>query len=105
MRANVTFITEFYSPEEPRHGQYLFVNCGKSRLREPPGRKEWDASASVVANLTGGSRVLVGDVTRRIGDKVSLTGPAEASRGEVWQSEFGMVSYAALVSIGIRYKI
>jgi hypothetical protein len=105
MRSGVTFISEFYSPEAPRKGQYFFANCGKARLRELPGWKEWDVSASVVANLTDGSRMVFADVARRIGDKVSLTGHAEAPRGKAWRSEFGMIPYAALVSIGIRYQL
>ena len=105
MRSGITFIAEFYSPEAPRRGRYFFANCGKGRLRELPAWKEWDVSVSVLANLSDGSHMFVADVTRRIGDKVSLTGHAEAPRGKVWRSEFGMIPYSARVSIGIRYQL
>jgi hypothetical protein len=105
MRSGVTSISKFYSPEAPRRGQCFFASCGKARLRELPGWKDWDVSAPADANRTGGSRVFVGDATGRIGDKVSLTGHAEAPRGKVWQSEFVMVPYAALASMGIRYRL
>ncbi|MGA3024245.1 MAG: ATP-binding cassette domain-containing protein [Bryobacteraceae bacterium] len=55
--------------------------------------------------VLNGRGMFFGDVTRRIGDKVSLTGHAEAPRGKVWQTEFGRVPHSALVSVGIRYQL
>jgi hypothetical protein len=48
----VTFIGEFYTPPNTAfyREQYGFLRAGKDRLRELPGWKEWDVSASIVVN-------------------------------------------------------
>jgi hypothetical protein len=105
LRSGVNTIFEFYSPPAPRLGRYLFLSAGKSRLRELPGWKQWDVSLSLVANTADRSRILILDVTRRVGDHFSLVGRAQAPSGKKWRSEYGMIPYSALVSIGLRYQI
>jgi hypothetical protein len=101
----VSTIAEFYSPEAPRKGRYVYASVGKSRLRELPGWKHWDVSVALLANTTDRSRIGILDVTRRLGDRVSLTLRAETPGGKRWRSEYGMIPYSALLSIGFRYQI
>src|SRR5207253_1623669 len=49
--SGVTAIAEFYTPPAGMRQHYGFLRVGKSRLRELPGWKEWDVTASVVSNL------------------------------------------------------
>ena len=105
LRSGVNTIFEWYSPPAPRLGRYVFVSVGKSRLRELPGWKQWDVSLALVANTTDRSRILVLDVTRRVADHFSLTARAQTPGGKRWRSEYGMIPYSALVSIGFRYQI
>ncbi len=105
LRSGVNTICEWYSPPAPRLGHYLFLSVGKSRLRELPGWKQWDASLALVANTTDRSRILILDVTRRVADHFSLTAHAQAPSGKRWRSEYGMIPYSALVSIGFRFQI
>ncbi len=104
LRSGVSAIAEWYAPGAGRP-RYFFLNLGKSRLRELPGWKHWDLSASLLANLTDGSRIAIFDVTRRLGDKFSATARAELPRGKRWQSEYGMIPYAALLNFGFRCQI
>ena len=105
LRSGVNTIFEWYSPQTPRLGRYMFLSVGKSRLRELPGWKQWDVSLGLVANTTDRSRILVLDVTRRVADHFSLTAHAQTPGGKRWRSEYGMIPYSALVSIGFRYQI
>ncbi len=105
VHSGVNTIFEFYSPPAPRLGQYMFLSVGKSRLRELPGWKQWDLSLALLANTTDRSRMLILDVTRRVADHFSLVGRTEAPSGKRWRSEYGMIPYSALVSIGFRYQI
>ena len=105
LRSGVSSIFEFYSPPTPRLGRYAFLSVGKSRLRELPGWKQWDLGLSLLANTTDHSRILVLDVTRRLADRFSFIGRAETPGGKRWRSEYGMIPYSALVSIGFRYQI
>jgi hypothetical protein len=105
LRSGVNTIVEFYSPEAPRRGRYIYASIGKSRLRELPGWKHWDASISLLANTTDRSRIAILDVTRRIADRLSLTLRAETPGGKRWRSEYGMIPYSTLLSIGFRYQI
>jgi hypothetical protein len=91
----VNTIAEFYSPPAPRRGRYIFVSAGKSRLRELPGWKHWDVSLSMLANTGDRSRILILNVTRRLGDHFSATARAE----------YGMIPYSALLSMGLWYQI
>ncbi|MGC9972205.1 MAG: hypothetical protein ABSE56_16620 [Bryobacteraceae bacterium] len=103
MRSGFGTIFEFYAPGSGR--RYAFLRAAKSRLRELPGWKEWDVAASLVANLGDRSRILVLDVTRRMGNHLSFYGHAQAPSGKKWQSEYGMIPYAALVSAGFRVQL
>lgn len=105
LRSGVSAIGEFYSPPAPRHGRYVFFNVGKSRLRELPGWKQWDLAFSLLANTSDGSRILFVDVTRRLRDNFSLTARAQAPGGKRGRSEYGMIPYSALLSIGFRCQI
>jgi hypothetical protein len=105
LRSGVNTIAEFYSTEAPRRGRYVFLSVGKSRLRELPGWKHWDVSVSLLANTTDHSRIAILDVTRRIADRFSITARAETPGGKRWRSEYGMIPYSALLSIGFRYQI
>ena len=105
LRSGVNSIFEFYSPPVPRLGRYLFVSVGKSRLRELPGWKQCDLSLALLANTTDRSHMLILAVTRRVADHFSLVGRTQAPSGKRWRSEYGMIPYSALVSIGFRYQI
>jgi len=105
LRSGVNTIVEWYSPPAPRLGRYMFLSVGKARLRELPGWKQWDVSVGLVANTTDHSRILTLDVTRRVADHFSLTEHGETPGGKRWRSEYGMIPYSALVSIGFRYQI
>lgn len=103
-RSGVGAIAEFYSPGTglPR---YAFLHIGKSRLRELPGWKEWDVSGAVLANLSDRSRMLIIDVDRRFGNRLSVYGRVQAPAGAKWRSEYGMIPYAALASCGFRVQL
>ncbi len=105
LRSGVNTIFEFYSPPAPRLGRYVFLSVGKSRLRELPGWKHWDVSLALVANTTDRSRIVILDVTRRVGDHFSLTSRTQAPSGTKWRSEYGMIPYSAMASIGFRYQL
>jgi|SRR5579859_7407152 len=114
-RFGMTVIAELFSPPNipyyrsetlsPSAGRqsYTFLRVGKSRLRELPGWKEWDAYASVVSNLQDHSGVLVIDVRRGFGNHFSsyvhMEGPFGSKR-----SEYGAIPYATTTSFGIRFQ-
>lgn len=112
----ITFIGEFYTPPNipyyrsitlsPLAGRqhYGFLNVGKTRLRELPGWKEWDLSASVVANLDDRSDVAIADINRWFGNHFSFYLHLEIPRGKQ-TSEYGAAPYAAATSIGIRFQL
>jgi hypothetical protein len=100
LRSGVRAIAEFYSA-----GRYGFFHLGKSRLRERPGWKEWDVSGAVLVNLRDRSRMLILDVNRRVGNRLSVYSRAQAPGGAKWRSEYGMIPYAALVSCGFRVQL
>jgi hypothetical protein len=115
--SGVTFIGEFYTPPNTAfyrdpglpaslgRQQYAFLRAGKDRLRELPGWKEWDVSASIVVNLTDGSRIGVFDAGRRFGDHFFLYTHGQVPAGKKWQSEYGSIPYSALVSVGVRFQL
>ncbi len=117
LSSGVSFIAEFYAPPNTSYYRpaampaavgrqhYGFVRAGKSRLRELPGWKEWDVSASLVANLDDHSRVGVLDLSRRVGNHLSLYGHLQTPGGNRLRSQYGMVPYSALLSAGIRVQI
>ena len=112
----VTFIAEFFTPPNipyyrdmtvsPIAGRqnYFFFNAGKNRLRERPGWKEWDLSASVVSNLNDRSYTAVFDTTRRFGNHLSSYLHMEIPAGKA-TSEFGATPYSAATSFGIRFQL
>ncbi len=104
LRSGVSTIAEFFSPGGGRPC-YGFFYAGKSRLRELPGWKEWDVSGSVLTNLRDRSRMLILDVNRRFGNRLSVYGRAQAPAGAKWRSEYGMIPYAALLSCGFRVQL
>lgn len=112
----ITFLCEFFTPPNipyyqdvtvyPLTGRqhYLFVSAGKNRLRELPGWKEWDLSASAVANLNDRSFTAIFDANRRIGKHFSAYAHVEAPAGS-GRSEYGSAPYAAATSIGVRFQL
>ncbi len=103
LRSGFGTIFEFYSPGTGN--RYAYLRAAKSRLRELPGWKEWDLAASLITNLSDHSRVLVLDATRRLGQHFSLYGEVLAPAGKKWRSQYGMIPYAALLSVGIRVQL
>lgn len=111
-RPGWSVIAEYYSPvSQPVAGapgarrQYAFARLGKMRLRELPGWKEWDLGAAVIANLEDHSRIVVLDAERRFGNHFSFYARALLPGGKRWQSEYGMIPYTALISVGFRVQL
>jgi hypothetical protein len=116
LHSGVTFIGEFYTPPNtsffrdrsvsPFSGRqhYAFFNVGKSRLRELPGWKEWDASGSIVANLDDHSYVPVFDVSRWFGNHFSAYTHIELPRGSK-ASDYGAAPYRSATSVGVRFHL
>ncbi len=104
LRSGLGAIVEWYAPA-PGRPRYLFARLGKSRLRELPGWKQWDLGAALLANAGDRSRILIFDVTRRLGDNFSVLARGELPGGRKWQSEYGMIPYSALLSIGLRCQL
>lgn len=114
--AGVTLIGEFYTPPNiaydrsisvsPWAGRqhYGFLNAGKTRLRELPGWKEWDVSASVVTNFDDRSYVAVADVNRWFGKHFSAYVHLEIPGGAP-TSEYGAAPYSTATSAGIRFQL
>jgi hypothetical protein len=112
----ITFIGEFYTPPNipyyrsislsPTAGRqhYGFLNAGKTRLCELPGWKEWDVSASVVANFDDHSYVAMADVSRWFGKHFSGYIHLEMPQGEK-KSEYGGTPYTTATSAGIRFQL
>jgi hypothetical protein len=116
IRNGITFIGEFYTPPNipyyrdmaisPLAGRqhYLFLDAGKSRLRELPGWKEWDLDAMVVANLNDLSYTAIFDANRRLGNRFSSYLHLEVPAGSK-TSEYGVAPYSAATSIGVRFQL
>jgi hypothetical protein len=115
-RSGIAVIGELYTPPNipyyrdlgvsPRAGRqhYGFFTAGKSRLRERPGWKWWDLSASIVADLDDRSYTAVFDTTRRFGNHFSSYLHLERPAGSK-HSEYGSLPYSTSSSIGIRFQI
>jgi hypothetical protein len=113
---HVSFIGEFYTPPNtpyyrdksisPLAGRqhYALLNAGKSRLRELPGWKQWDLSASVVTNLDDRSYTAVFDATRRFGNHFSSYLHLEVPQGSK-TSDYGSTPYAVATSVGVRFQL
>ena len=114
--SGITFIGEFFTPPNipyfrnntlsPFAGrqQYGLFNIGKTRLRELPGWKEWDLSASVVANFDDHSSAAVLDVNRWFGKHFSSYLHLEIPRGGK-TSDFGAAPYDTATSLGVRFHL
>jgi hypothetical protein len=116
LRSGVTFIGEFYTPPNTTYFRdvsisssagrqhYALLNGGKSRLRELPGWKEWDVSASVVANLDDHSFVAVTDISRWFGTHFTSYVHLEVPHGSR-TSEFNSARYQTATSVGVRFHL
>ena len=116
LHSGVTFIGEFYKPPNtayfrnmsvsPLAGRqhYALLNAGKSRLRELPGWKEWDASASIVTNLDDRSFVGVTDISRWLGTRFSTYVHLEIPHGNS-TSDFGSARFQTATSVGVRFHL
>jgi hypothetical protein len=114
--AGVTFIGEFYAPPNTPYYRapsvsplavrqnYAFFYVSKNRLRELPGWKEWDVSASVVTNLNDHSAVPVVDISRWFGKHVSSYIHMEIPTGSP-ASDYGSAPYATATSVGVRFQL
>jgi hypothetical protein len=112
----VSFIGEFYTPPNtayyrdrsisPLAGRqhYALLYASKSRLRELPGWKQWDLSASVVTNLDDRSYTAIFDATRRFGNHFSSYLHLEIPQGSK-TSDYGATPYAAATSVGVRFQL
>jgi hypothetical protein len=115
--SGVTVIAEFYTPPNtayyrptgmpPSVGRqhYVYVRMSKSRLRELPGWKEWDVALSLVANLDDRSHIAVLDAGRRLGNHLYAYAHGEAPAGKRSASQYGMIPYSALISVGVRLQM
>jgi hypothetical protein len=114
--AGITFIGEFYAPPNtpyfrsssisPLAGRqnYGFLYVSKSRLRERPGWKEWDLSASLVTNLDDHSCVAIFDVNRWFGKHFSSYLHMDVPSGGK-KSDYGAAPYATATSVGLRFQL
>jgi hypothetical protein len=112
----VSFIGEFYTPPNIPYywdglvspladrQHYAFLYAGKSRLRELPGWKQWDISASMVENLNDKSYTVIFDATRRFGNHFSSYLHLQIPEGGK-TTEFGATPYAAATSVGVRFQL
>ena len=112
----VSFIGEFYTPPNtayyrdmsisPSAGRqhYAFLYAGKSRLRELPGWKQWDLSASMVANLNDNSYIVIADANRRFGNHFSSYLHLQVPQGNK-SSDYGATPYSAATSVGVRFQL
>ena len=112
----MTFIGEFYMPPDtdyfrdttvsPLAGRqhYILFNAGKSRLRELPGWKEWDVSASIVTNLDDRSFVCVTDISRWFGTHFTSYVHLEVPHGSN-TADFNSARYQTATSVGVRFHL
>jgi hypothetical protein len=114
--SGITFIGEFFSPPDipyyqdvtffPLNGRQhsLFLRAGKARLRELPGWKQWDLSASAVDNLNDRSYTAIVDAARRFGNYFTTYLHMEIPVGK-YNSEYGATPYSAATSIGVHFQL
>jgi len=113
---HISFIGEFYTPPNtayyrdrtisPLAGRqhYALLYASKSRLRELPGWKQWDISASMVENLNDKSYTVIFDATRRFGNHFSSYLHLQIPEGGK-TTEFGATPYVAATSVGVRFQL
>jgi hypothetical protein len=112
----ISFIGEFYTPPNTAYYRsmstpssagrqyYAFLYVSKSRLRELPGWKQWDLSASMVENLNDRSYTVILDANRRFGNHFSSYLHMEIPQGGK-ATEYGATPYAAATSVGVRFQL
>jgi hypothetical protein len=112
----ITFLGEYFTPPNipyfqtmtasPLNGRqnYIFLDAGKTRLRERPGWKQWDLSAAAVANLNDRSYTAIFDATRRFGNHISSYLHLEVPSGSN-RSQYGATPYTAATSVGVRFQL
>ena len=112
----ISFIGEFYTPPNipyywdglvsPLNGRqhYAFLYAGKSRLRELPGWKQWDLSASMVENLNDNSYIVIADANRRFGNHFSSYLHLQVPHGGK-STDYGATPYSAATSVGVRFQL
>jgi hypothetical protein len=112
----ISFIGEFYTPPNipyywdglvsPLAGRqhYAFLYAGKSRLRELPGWKQWDLSASMVENLNDNSYIVIIDANRRFGSHFSSYLHLQVPHGGK-STDYGVTPYSAATSVGVRFQL
>jgi hypothetical protein len=112
----ISFIGEFYTPPNipyywdglvsPLNGRqhYAFLYAGKSRLRELPGWKQWDLSASMVENLNDKSYIVIADANRRFGNHFSSYLHLQVPHGGK-STDYGATPYSAATSVGVRFQL
>lgn len=116
-RFGITMIGELYTPPNTAYyrpaqmpasaGRQHFGYAGvsKARLRELPGWKEWNLSVAFVENLDDRSHIAVFDGGRQFGKHYYAYTHAQTPAGKKLRSEYGMIPYSALVSIGVRFQL
>jgi hypothetical protein len=114
--SGITFIGEFYTPPNipyyrdstvsPLAGRqcYAFFTAYKNRLRELPGWKQWDLSATVVSNLNDRSYTAIFDANRRFGKHFSSYLHLEIPAGSS-TSDYGATPYNTATSAGVRFQL
>ncbi|MGO9318173.1 MAG: hypothetical protein ACLPXT_08330 [Terracidiphilus sp.] len=114
--SGITFIGEFYTPPNipyywdglvsPLAGRqhYAFLTAYKNRLRELPGWKQWDLSASMVENLNDSSYIVIIDANRRFGSRFSSYLHLQLPQGGK-TSDYGATPYSAATSVGVRFQL
>jgi hypothetical protein len=112
----ISFIGEFYTPPNTAYYRsmstpssagrqhYAFLYAGKSRLRELPGWKQWDLSASMVENLNDKSYTVIADANRRFGNHFSSYLHLQIPAGGK-TTEYGATPYTAATSVGVRFQL
>lgn len=116
LHSGLTFVGEFYTPPNtayfrdsaiaPADGRqhYGYFSASKSRLRELPGWKQWDASAAIVTNFDDRSFTGIVDVSRWFGSHVSAYTHLEFPHGAA-TSDYGSAPYATAASAGVRFQL
>jgi hypothetical protein len=112
----LSFIGEFYTPPNTAYYRdstisssagrqhYAFLYAGKSRLRELPGWKQWDLSASMVENMNDKSYIVILDANRRFGNHFSSYLHLQLPHGGK-TTDYGATPYTVATSVGVRFQL
>jgi len=116
LRSGLTFVGEFYTPPNTTYFRgtaiaptasrqhYGYFSASKSRLRELPGWKQWDASGAIVTNFNDHSFTGIADVSRWFGSHVSAYTHLEFPHGAS-TSDYGSAPYTTAASVGVRFQL